>query len=106
MYNSTQRAEVRIESHPFLRVAKETSDREEKNMKSLKLVLSIAILAISPLAFTQSNEHKHGTPSDTQKSETPKSADKAPPTEAQKSFTELKSLAGTWQGPVTIEPAQ
>ena len=42
----------------------------------------------------------------TQKSETPKSADKAPPTEAQKSFTELKSLAGTWQGPVTIEPAQ
>ena len=105
MYNSTQRAEAWIESHPFA-VAIKTSGREEKNMKSLKLLLSIAVLAISPLAFTQSNEHKHGTPSDTQNSETPKSADKAPPTEAQKSFTELKSLAGTWQGPVTIEPAQ
>jgi hypothetical protein len=74
-------------------------------MKSIRFLVSVAVMAISPLAFTQS-EHKHGTPSDTQQSATPKSVEKAPPTEAQKSFTELKSLAGTWQGPITIEPAQ
>lgn len=74
-------------------------------MKSLRFLVSVAVMAISPLAFTQS-EHKHGTPSDTQPSATSKSAEKAPPTEAQKSFTELKSLAGTWQGPITVEPAQ
>jgi phage tail protein X len=74
-------------------------------MKSIRFLVSVAVMAISPLAFTQS-EHKHGTPSDAQPSATPKSVEKAPPTEAQKSFTELKSLAGTWQGPITIEPAQ
>lgn len=74
-------------------------------MKSLRFLVSVAVMAISPLAFTQS-EHKHGTPSDTQQSATSKSAEKAPPTEAQKSFTELKNLAGTWQGPITVEPAQ
>lgn len=29
-----------------------------------------------------------------------------PQSDAQKSFTQLKSLAGTWQGPVTIDPPQ
>jgi phage tail protein X len=70
-------------------------------MKSLRFLLSIALLAISPFAFAQSDAHKHGTPSDTQKS-----SDKPAPSEAQKSFTQMKSLAGTWQGPATIEPAQ
>ena len=74
-------------------------------MKSLRFLVSVAVMAICPLAFTQS-EHKHGTPSDGQQSATPKSVEKAPPTEAQKSFTELKNLAGTWQGPITVEPAQ
>ena len=74
-------------------------------MKSRNVLLSIALLAISPLAFTQS-EHKHGTPSDAQQSATPKSVDKPAPTEAQKSFAELKNLAGTWQGPITVDPAQ
>ena len=75
-------------------------------MKSLRFLVSVTVMAICPLAYSQSNEHKHGTPSDTQKFEAPQSVEKAPPTEAQKSFTELKSLAGTWQGPVSIEPAQ
>lgn len=57
-------------------------------MKSLRFLVSVAVMAICPLAFTQSNEHK------------------APPTEAQKSFTELKNLAGTWQGTVTVDPPQ
>jgi hypothetical protein len=79
-------------------------------MKSLRFLLSIALLAISPFAFAQSDaqktpaqsaEHKHGTPSDTQKS-----SDKPAPSEADKSFIQLKTLAGTWQGPVTIEPPQ
>jgi phage tail protein X len=83
-------------------------------MKSLSFLLSIAIMAISPVAFAQADaqknaaqpEHKHGASAATQQSETPKSADKPAPTEAQKSFTQLKDLAGTWQGPVTIEPEQ
>src|SRR5262249_60972774 len=73
-------------------------------MKSLRFLVAVAVMAICPLAFTQS-EHKHATPSDTQKFEAPRSVEKAPPTEAQKSFSELKTLAGTWKGPVTIEPA-
>src|SRR5690242_7071109 len=29
-----------------------------------------------------------------------------PPSEAQKSFTQLKSLAGTWRGSITVDPPQ
>src|SRR5262249_23683196 len=87
--------------------------QENTKMKSLRFLLSI-ILAISPRAFCQSDaqnravqpEQKHGVSAATQQSETPKSTDKPAPTEAQKSFTQLKDLAGTWQGPVTIEPVQ
>jgi hypothetical protein len=89
--------------------SKRTLAVRRKNMKSLRFLLSIALFVISPFAFAQSDaqktgaqpEHKHGT-----SSETPKSTDKAPPSEAQKSFIQLKSLAGTWQGPITIDPPQ
>jgi phage tail protein X len=50
----------------------------EEQMKSMYSVLIVALASLSTLAFAQSD--------------------------AQKSFTELKSLAGTWQGPVTVSP--
>ncbi len=70
-------------------------------MKSLRFMLFVVLMSLSPLAFTQSDAHKHGAQSDTQKS-----PDKPAPSEAEKSFTQLKNLAGTWQGPMTIDPPQ
>jgi hypothetical protein len=50
-------------------------------MKSLRLILSVvAVMSLSAVAFPQSN--------------------------AEKSFALLKTLAGTWQGPVTTVPRQ
>lgn len=54
-------------------------------MKSLRMILAIALLSLSTAAFAQS-----------------KAA--APQSDAQKSFAVLKSLAGTWQGPATTQP--
>jgi len=47
-------------------------------MKSLRFVLPAILLSLSTVAFAQSD--------------------------AQKSFTEMKTLAGTWQGPVKLDP--
>src|SRR5215472_16501487 len=49
-------------------------------MKSLRFTLSVVVMSLSTLVFAQSD--------------------------AQKSFDKLKTLAGRWQGPVTVEPAQ
>ena len=49
-------------------------------MKSLRVMLSLILISVSTAAFGQSN--------------------------AQKSFDQLKTLAGTWQGHVTTEPPQ
>ena len=49
-------------------------------MKSLAFTLSVALILLCTAAFAQSD--------------------------AQKSFDKLKTLAGRWQGPVTVEPAQ
>jgi len=58
------------------------------NMKSLHLVLSVALLSLSTVAFSQSDAQK---------------AYLAPvPSEGQKSFTAMKTLAGEWEGPVTV----
>jgi len=54
-------------------------------MKSLRLSLAVVLVSFSTLAFAQS-----------------KAA--APQSDAQKSFTVLKSLAGTWQGAASTEP--
>src|SRR5580704_9351924 len=62
------------------------------NMKP-RIALSILVVLIAATAFAQSDMEK----SDTQKSPV------APvPSEAQKSFTTLKSLAGEWEGPVNV----
>jgi hypothetical protein len=57
-------------------------------MKSLRFTLPFALLALSPVAFAQSDAQKPSLP--------------PVPSEAQKSFTTMKTLAGEWEGPVTV----
>jgi hypothetical protein len=62
-------------------------------MKSLRTLLPLILLSISSMAFAQSDAHKHAaTQSD------------APKSDAQKSFDQLKTLAGTWHATVTTDP--
>jgi len=61
-------------------------------MKSLRIMLSVVLMSLATVAFAQSDAQK--------------SANKPAPSEAQKTFTQLKNLAGTWQGPVTVVPPQ
>jgi phage tail protein X len=60
-------------------------------MKSQCLVLPLALLALCSLALAQPEAQK---PND------------APPSEAQKSFDAMKTFAGVWLGPVTVDPPQ
>lgn len=59
-------------------------------MKSPRLMTSIVLASVSILALAQSDAHKP----------------QQPKTEAQKSFDTMKTLAGNWQGPITIDPPQ
>jgi hypothetical protein len=52
------------------------------NMKSLRFMVPVILVALGAVAFAQV------------------------PTDAQKSFDTMKTLAGDWEGPVTIVPAQ
>jgi hypothetical protein len=61
-------------------------------MKSLRIMLSIAVLSLSAVAFAQADAHKHAAQSD------------APKSDAQKSFDKLKTLAGTWHATITTDP--
>lgn len=67
-------------------------------MKSLRITLPVVLmstllLSISTVAFAQADAHKHAaTQSD------------APKSDAQKSFDQLKTLAGAWQASVTTDP--
>ena len=47
-------------------------------MKSLSFVLTVVLMSLATVVFAQSD--------------------------AQKSFAQLKTLAGSWQGPVTVDP--
>jgi hypothetical protein len=60
-------------------------------MRTLGLALTVVLMSLSTLTFAQSDHHNSP--------DNPK-----PPTEAQKSFDTLKTLAGVWQGPVKVEP--
>jgi len=64
-------------------------------MKSLRFTLSVVLLLLSTLAFTQSPAPKP---------EAPKAA--PPKTEAQKSFDALKTLAGEWEGAIDTDMPQ
>src|SRR5260370_20682794 len=67
-------------------------------MKSLSYVLSAIVLSLATMAFAQSGAQK----SDAHKHEA--QTPQAPKSESQKSFEKLKTLAGDWEGPVTLEP--
>ena len=59
-------------------------------MKPFRFVLLVVLMSLSTVAFAQSNAHK--------------SADKPAPSEAQKAFDKLKTLAGSWVGQLTTFP--
>jgi len=61
-------------------------------MKSLRILLSVAMLSLSAMAFAQADAHK------------PSAQSSAPQSDAQKSFDKLKTLAGTWECHVTTNP--
>src|SRR5260370_1086931 len=56
--------------------------KENENMKSLCFVLSVVLVPLCTVAFAQSVVQS----------------------DAQKSFTQLKTLAGNWTGPVKLDP--
>ena len=60
-------------------------------MKSLRFVLSVVLMSLSTMAFAQSDAQKSSVAS--------------VPSEAQKSFATMKSLAGSWLGTVTTTPS-
>jgi hypothetical protein len=62
-------------------------------MKSLRTLLSLVLLSISTIAFAQADAHKHAA-----------AQSDAPKSDAQKSFDQLKTLAGSWQASVTTDP--
>ena len=66
-------------------------------MKSHRFMLSVVVMLLCTLAFAQSGGQKPVADSDALKSSVA-----AVPSEAQKSFATLKSLAGEWEGPVTV----
>ena len=59
-------------------------------MKFHRLLLLVVPMSLSVVAFAQNDAHK--------------AADKATTSEAEKSFTLLKGVAGTWQGSITTDP--
>ncbi len=61
-------------------------------MKTICLMLFVAVMSLSTVAFAQHDAHK--------------TAEQVAPPEAQKSFDTMKSLAGNWEGPVTVDPPQ
>ena len=62
-------------------------------MKSLRTLLFIAVLSLSAMAFAQADAHKHAA-----------AQSDAPKSDAQKSFDQLKTLAGTWHASITTDP--
>ena len=60
-------------------------------MKSIRFVMFAFLLSLCGVAFAQNDMQPMSTP-------------QPAPSEAQKSFTALKTLAGSWQGQVTINP--
>src|SRR5574340_20019 len=67
-------------------------------MKSRCFVLSVVLMLLSTLAFAQSDAQKPPAHSDMQ---TP-----VVPSDAQKSFDKLKTLAGSWVGQLTTFPQE
>jgi hypothetical protein len=62
---------------------------KENKMNFLRCLLAIVLISLTTLAFAQSDAQKSVAQTDTQKS-----------------FDKLKTLAGTWEGKVTVDPPQ
>jgi hypothetical protein len=62
---------------------------KENKMNFLRCLLAVVLISLTTVAFAQSDAQKSVTQTDTQKS-----------------FDKLKTLAGAWQGKVTVNPPQ
>ena len=71
-------------------------------MKPVRSMLYVVMLSLSATAFAQSEQHEHGATSS--EPQVTKTQTAAPKSEAQRTFESLKSLAGEWEGPVTLNP--
>src|SRR5215470_19955746 len=67
-----------------------TTCKGEPNMKSVRFLLPLVLMSLATVAVAQT--------------EATKPTDKLVTTDAEKSFSLLKSLAGTWQASVTTDP--
>ena len=69
-------------------------------------ITAVLLFALSTFAFAQSDSQPHDpqkmNPQQPQMSHVQKA--EAPTSEAQKSFHQMKELAGVWRGPATIDP--
>jgi hypothetical protein len=63
-------------------------------MKTLRFVMAAVLMSLCTVAFAQS---------DAKTSDAPKSSVAPVPSEAQKSFTTMKSLGGEWEGAITTD---
>jgi hypothetical protein len=73
-------------------------------MKSLRFMLSVVLMSLSTVAFAQSDAQKASVavaPSGAQKP-----VEKPVLSEAQESFTRLKTLEGAWDGTMTTDPRE
>jgi hypothetical protein len=75
-------------------------------MKSLRIMLFAFLVSFAPAAFAQSGAQKAALKPSTNPapSQAQVSSEKATPTEAQQTFAQMKTLAGSWEGPVTVNP--
>src|SRR5579864_3722496 len=64
----------------------------EKNMNSLRSLLPLILLSLCTMTFAQSDAHT--------------SVAKPAPSDAQKSFDKLKTVAGSWVGQLTTSPQE
>jgi len=73
-------------------------------MKHPRLLLSVVLIALSTtMVFAQSDAHAHkAVDNPAAQSDAQKSSVAPAPSAAQKSFATMKSLAGEWEGPVTV----
>lgn len=72
-------------------------------MKSLRLLSCVVLLSLTSLAFAQSDAQKPST-KDAPSAHAAQSSETAPATEADRGFAQMKTLAGSWEGPVTLSP--
>jgi hypothetical protein len=74
-------------------------------MKFHRSMLSIAVMTLlSAVAFAQNHAEAQKEPA--AKPDAHKAVENPAPSDAQKSFEQLKTLAGNWEGAVSVEPAQ